>query len=170
MGKLSGHEARAAYQRKAERHDQSGVNKAKKRHHSRRGKKLRQRDPLQRPTDLNRAIILRRRQILRNDVRGGKNNEAKERKKEKQQWHVAAGREAQIDPRPFVGKLVYGEDNERKSTAKQQRIDQSRVQPVEPITLIEAGTEQAETDTGVEHAGPIRGLQERAVHRLVRHA
>jgi hypothetical protein len=29
MGKLSGHEARAAYQRKAERHDQSGVNKAK---------------------------------------------------------------------------------------------------------------------------------------------
>jgi hypothetical protein len=40
MGKLSGHEAGAAYQRKAERHDQSGVNKAKKRRHSRRGYEL----------------------------------------------------------------------------------------------------------------------------------
>src|SRR3984957_16895657 len=170
MGQLSGHEAGAAYQRKAERHDKSGVDKAKQRRHGRRGQELRQRDPLQRATDLDRAIILHRRQVLRDDVRGGKNDEAKERKKEKNQWQIAPDREVQIDPRPFASQLMDDEDNEHESAAKQQRVDQPRVQPVEPIALIEPGIEHAETDTGVEYAGPIRALEEFAVYRLARHA
>ena len=64
MGELPCHEAGAAHQREAERHHQSGVNKAKNRRHGRRRKELRQRDPLQRPTDLNRAVILHRDQCF----------------------------------------------------------------------------------------------------------
>ena len=79
-------------------------------------------------------------------------------------------RTQQIDPWPFVSKLVYDKHDEQESAAKQQRVDQSGVEPIEPVALVESSIEQAEARAGIEHSRPVRGPQKHAIHRLGRHA
>src|SRR4029077_810896 len=170
MGQLTGHKASAANQRKTKRHCQPGVDETKYRGHHRCGEKLRQCDPFQDAADFYRAVVLHRRQILRNDVRRGENNETKKRNKKQQQRHITTDCETQIDPRPRMPKLMYNEGYEQQNPAEQQCIDQSGIEPVEPVALVESGIKQAEADTGIEYSCPIRVLQELAVDGLTSHA
>jgi hypothetical protein len=41
----------------------------------------------------------------------------------------------------MVSQLVNHEGHEQQRAAKQQRVDQSGIEPVEPVPLIEAGIE-----------------------------
>jgi hypothetical protein len=80
---LSGHEAGAADERKAEGHRQPGIDEAEGRRDDRRKQELRQRDPYQHPAYLHRPIVLNRHEVQRNDERGGEDGEAEKEKKKR---------------------------------------------------------------------------------------
>ncbi len=70
--------------------------------------------------------------------------------KRKSSGKLPLRREAQIDPGPVMGELLHDEGGEQEPSAEQQPADQSRIQPVEPVALVQRGVEQAESDARID--------------------
>lgn len=75
-----------------------------------------------------------------------------------------------VDPWSLLSEFANRECDQQENAAKQQRIDQPGIEPVEAVTLVQGGIEQAETQTRVDYSPPIRGLEHRLVDRLARYA
>src|SRR5262249_36865179 len=113
---------------------------------------------------------MNRREVLRNDVRRGENDESEKGYEEENQRDVAAEREMQIDPWPIIDEFVHDEGDDQETAGQQQRVDQPGIEPVETVALIESRIDQAQSDAQIDYSGPVRGLQQRPVHRLAWHA
>jgi hypothetical protein len=65
--------------------------------------------------------------------------------------------------------LVHQKRDGEQPAREQQAGHHPGIEPIEPIALIEAGIEEAETDPCVDNAGPIGSVQQVAVDRPARH-
>ena len=65
---------------------------------------------------------------------------------------------------------LHHEGGDQNARAEQKPANQSRIQPVEPIALIERGIQHREAGGGKEHAPAVGVAQRFAVDRLAWHA
>ena len=107
LGESARHEAGEADERKTQRDQPPCVDEAKDSCDSRCKHELRQCNPQQHATDLNRAIILYGREVLGNDIGGGKNRKAQEGDRKHNKGEVAANHEGQVDPWPVMEDRNY---------------------------------------------------------------
>lgn len=53
--------------------------------------------------------------------------------------------EAQVDPWPIVYQFLHHEGEEQDTTPQKKRIDETGIEPVETVPLVERGIKQAES-------------------------
>ena len=75
-----------------------------------------------------------------------------------------------VEKRLFDVELPHDEGEREQSARQQKAIDETVVDPVEAVALVEAGVKQGETEPGIGEPRPVEVAQQRRVDLLARHS
>jgi len=136
------HQAGAADAEEADRSDQPRVGPAQQIAGREAHEQLRDRDPHQGLPDLECPKTPNHLEKLRNGVRGGQNGKPQEGDQQQQARERRCKGDPQIDAGVGCMQFVHQERDQQQGAGQQQTPHQSRMGPVEAVTLIQGGVDQ----------------------------